>query len=304
LSLSRSIHTHRSGIVFSFIVIACIASLASGARGKAVGDGVRGLVGLASLPFLVAFDKVGDGTTYVAGLLTNYHGALQAADGLTVELVQLQQQAAALDEMRQENRRLRSMLEFRRVHPQFTLMPAEVVQHARGVLTIDLGSLQGIEPAMAVITPRGVVGIVTQVGPLTSSVATLQSAECRIDAMIEWNRVRGRVIGSGNELSGLCRMHYIDLTETVREGDQVVTSPDSVFPPGFPIGRVAGTPNRGHMSQSVAVIPAADPFRVDEVFVLVGASRDWRNLARTANPTVAVPAGELDIETIQEQFAP
>jgi cell shape-determining protein MreC len=135
-------------------------------------------------------------------------------------------------------------------------------------------------------------------------VATLQSAECRVDAMIAWNRVRGRVYGSGSELSALCTMHYIDLSGTVRDGDEVVASPDSVFPPGYPVGRVVGDPRRGQLSQSVSVMPAADPFRIDEVFVLLSASVDWRERAAAARNVSEPAVGLMDTQSLQERLAP
>ena len=101
-------------------------------------------------------------------------------------------------------------------------------------------------------------------------------------------------------------MHYIDLKDEVREGDEIVTSPDSVFPSGYPIGIVVGVPQRGRLSQSAVVLPAADPSRVDEVFVLLSASMDWKELAgEMASRTPPQGASDpMDMETIQERLAP
>lgn len=256
------------------------------------------------MPVLFVFNRVEAGYNYAAGMILDYGAAREAEQALHVELARMQQRVAATAELDSENRRLRRMLSFQRQHPEFTLMSAEVIQHARGVLTIDRGTVHGLRESMCVISPDGVIGILSQAGPLTSSVATLQSPECRVDAMIEWNRVRGRVYGSGSELSALCTMHYIDLSGRVREGDVVVTSPDSVFPPGFPVGRVVGQPRREQMSQSVTVMPAADPFRVDEVFVLLSATVDWRERAVAAGRAEPPSTDLMDMETVQERLAP
>ncbi len=304
MALSRPISGHRSKLIFASILLVSIVSLASGSRGRVVADSVRSVVGVVSLPVLFAFNRIEDGYNYTTGLMFEYDAARESVQTLTVDLGRMQQRVSAANELEGENRRLRRMLSFQRQHPEFTLMAAEVVQHARGVLTIDRGSLHGLSESMCVISPDGVIGILSQVGPLTSSVATLQSPECRVDAMIDWNRVRGRVYGSGSELSALCTMHYIDLSGRVREGDVVVTSPDSVFPPGFPVGRVIGEPRREQMSQSVTVMPAADPFRIDEVFVLLSATVAWRERAAAVGGP-AVPQVELvDMRSIQERLAP
>ncbi len=307
MAVSRRISSgQRPKVILIALVLLSAVSLASGARGRAVSDGVRTVIGVISLPFLAAFNRIEDGYHYTTGLATNYSDVRGENLALSVEVAQLEQRVSSVSELDSENRRLRKMLSFQRQHPEFTIVPAEVIQHARGVLTVDRGKFHGIRESMCVISPDGVIGMVSQVGPLTSSIATLQSQDCHIDAMIKWNRVRGRVFGSGSDLSALCTMHYIDLADQIREGDEVVASPDSVFPPGFLIGRVVGEPKRGQLSQSAAVMPAADPFRVDEVFILLSANLDWREYVNQATETAGAgdDAGLVDTRTAQERLAP
>ncbi len=302
MAVTRRISGHRPKVILIALVLLSAVSLASGTRGRAVSDGVRTIVGVVSLPFLAAFDRVEGAYRYTTGLLTNYSDVRGENLAMSVHVAQLEQRVASAGELDSENRRLRKMLAFQRQHPEFTIVPAEVIQHARGVLTVDRGTFHGIKESMCVISPDGVIGMVSQVGPLTSSVATLQSPECRVDAMIKWNRVRGRVFGSGSDLSALCTIHYIDLADQIREGDEVVASPDSVFPPGYLVGRVVGQPKRGQMSQSASVMPAADPFRIDEVFILISANVDLRQYSAT--DAKAEAAVLVDARTAQERFAP
>lgn len=307
MAVSRRISGHRSKVILIALVLLSAVSLASGARGRAVSDGIRTVIGVVSLPFLAAFGKVEVAYNYTTGLATNYSDVRGENLALSVKVAQLEQRVSRVSELDTENRRLRKMLAFQRQHPEFTIVPAEVIQHARGVLTVDRGSFHGIKESMCVISPDGVIGIVSQVGPLTSSIATLQSEECRVDAMVKWNRVRGRVFGSGSDLSALCTMHYIDLADQVREGDEIVASPDSIFPPGYLIGRVVGQPKAGQLSQSAAIMPAADPFRIDEVFILLSASLDWREYVAPADGVKAATgdvAALADTETMQERLAP
>ena len=306
MTIARRIAEHRPHVVFGVLVFLSLASLASGTQGGTVGDGVRTVVGVTSMPFLIAVDRMEDGYEHVSGLIFSYSEMRESTHAMQKDIAELRQRVADDEEMRAENGRLRMMLSFQRRHSRFTLMPAEVLQHAGGILTINRGSIHNVRESMCVITPEGVIGLITRVGPLTSNVVTLQSPDCKVDAMVKWNRVRGRVSGSGNDLSALCSMHYIDLKDEVREGDEIVTSPDSVFPSGYPIGTVVGDPQSGHLSQSANVLPAADPFRVDEVFVLLSASMDWKELAdEMASRTPPREASDLiDVETIQERLAP
>lgn len=305
MSIARRIGDHRPRAILAVLVTVSLASLASGTRGGTVGGAVRTTVGVVSMPVLVVFDRVEAGYGYVAGLFFNYNDMRAETQAMQLDIARLQRRVAESDEARKENTRLRGMLSFQRRHSEFTLVPAEVYQHSGGVLTINLGSLHGIRESMCVLTPDGVIGLITHVGPLTASVATLQSADCKIDTMIKWSRVRGRVYGSGNEMSGLCTMHYIDLKDQVREGDEVVTSPDSIFPSGYPVGKIVGNPQRGDLSQSAYVEPAADPFRVDEVFVLFSATNNWTELSGYQNAdSASIDSDLLETRTIQEHLAP
>lgn len=264
------------------------------------------MVGVTSMPFLVTVDRIEDGFEHVTGLVFSYGEMRASTREMQREIADQRLQIAEGEEMRAENDRLRTMLSFQRRHPRFTLMPAEVIQHASGILTIDRGSIHNVRESMCVISPKGIIGLITRVGPLTSSVVTLQSPDCKVDAMVKWNRVRGRVNGSGNDLSALCAMHYIDLKDEVSEGDEIVTSPDSVFPSGYPIGMVVGVPRKGQLSKSANVLPAADPFRVDEVFVLLSATMDWKELAEGMEYRSSTEGVSdlIDTETIQDRLAP
>ena len=309
MTIARRIGEHRPLVVFGTLVFLSLASLASGTRGGTLGEGIRTVVGVTSMPFLVAVDRIENRYEHVTGLIFFYDEMRASTREMQQEIADQRQQIAEGTEIRAENERLRKMLAFRRIHPRFTLMPAEVIQHASGSLTIDRGSVHNVRESMGVISPKGIIGLITHVGPLTSNVATLQSPDCKVDAMVKWNRVRGRVNGSGNDLSALCTLDYIDLKDKVREGDEIVTRPHSVVPSGYPIGIVDGNPpppKEGQLSQSVGVLPSADPFRVDEVFVLLSTTMDVKELeANMASHSPAERVSDLiDTETIQERLAP
>lgn len=278
-------------------------------RGGVIGNGIKTVVGIAATPFLTAINAAGNGKDYVTGLFFNYNEMRSSLADYQQEFTRLQGDISTFYEMRAENQRLRELLDFERENTQYNLMLAEVIQHSQGVITIDRGSIHGVRESMCVVTAEGIIGQVRQVGPFTSNVVTLQSNDCRVDAMFDWNRVRGQVQGTGNEMSSLCSMHYIDLSidlkEAVREDDLVVTSPDSVFPAGYPIGRVVGDVVIGQLSQSIGIRPLADPFSVDEVFILMEAdipAEELSGVDSAAPPTMDMSL--MDTGTIQERYAP
>jgi cell shape-determining protein MreC len=101
-------------------------------------------------------------------------------------------------------------------------------------------------------------------------------------------------------------MTNLYIQDDVREKDVVVTSPDSVFPGGLPIGWVRAVQRgRETLLQTADIDPAVDPYQIDEVFVVTGADLKWENMAGLVE-TSAPRGGEelLDTQTLQERYAP
>lgn len=245
---------------------------------------------------------------YFSILIIDYDQARDESEFMRRRLSVMLQHVAHRQELVAENGRLRAIVGFQKAQPQLKLMPVQVLQHFEGILTINRGAAHGMRPSLCVITEDGVVGIVTQVNLFTSNVATLQNADCKVDAMILRNRVRGTVHGTGNDLTRLCTMQYIDLKDDIREGDEVVTSPDSIFPSGYPVGSIVSVPpsDEGLLLKSADIKPAADPFRLDEVFVLLSADTTWQDLAGSEYDSDAdrdyPPI--MDVDSIQDRYAP
>lgn len=247
-----------------------------------------------------------DGVVYVSGLVTEYDAVWDDNRDLRQTLGLMIERTADRRELVEENVRLRALLDFQRARPDLRVEAAEVIQRSGGLLTIDRGSVHGIRESMSVISPDGVIGMITRVDPFSSIVSSLQDPDCRIDAMIERTRVRGTIHGSVSDLSRVCNMHYIEIKDEVHENDRIVTSPESVFPSGLPIGRVSALDfTTGSLWKSVGVEPAADPYRVDELFIVLRSDTPWRELAGVPDDEIGVPVGDsAGSQSIQERLAP
>jgi len=272
-----------------------------------MGDGVRMAIALTSYPFLKALKAAEGGVDYAVGAVLAYDKACDEADMLKRRLGDMMQHVAQRNELLAENQRLRRMLAFTRSEPAFTLEPAEVIESFKGSLVIDRGALHGIRESMCVVTEEGIVGLITKVDALTANVATLHSVDCKIGGMILRNRVRGMIHGSSSDLTRYCTMRYIDLKDDVGENDRVVTSPESIFPSGYPIGRVDRVNPTGSLWRTATVEPAVDPYRLDEVFVLRQAVRPARELAGAEPPEAprrSVAPLMPDTRSLQDWYAP
>lgn len=134
-------------------------------------------------------------------------------------------------------------------------------------VTVDKGTGEGVAADMAVISPAGVVGRVILASPRASKVQLLIDRNAAAGATIERSRAQGIVVASGADL---LRMDYVPGTADVKPGDLVVTSGiDGIFPKGFVIGTV-DTVDRGPGTyHEIAVRPAVDFSRLEEVLIVL-----------------------------------
>jgi rod shape-determining protein MreC len=180
--------------------------------------------------------------------------------------VQLQEERALAD-------RARGLEELLKLRQEVTLetMAARVI--ASGVnqgfrtITIDKGSLDGLEADMAVIAPAGIVGRIVLPGSRAAKVQLLIDRNAGAAALVERSRAQAIVVGGQNDRLAL---DYVSETSDVAVGDVVVTSGiDGIFPKGFVIGRIESVQKSGAAYKSIAVRPAVDFSTLEEVLVVL-----------------------------------
>jgi rod shape-determining protein MreC len=197
-------------------------------------------------------------------------------EALKDKAARLEQQQLEMDETRRENERLKALLGFKEEREQFTVEGVRITGKNPGnwfnTLTIDKGSNQGIQVNMAVVTDKGLIGRVTDVGKDWSKVRTIVDGQSSVSAIIERTRDNGMVKGN-NTLTfedGLCRMINLPLDSDVVVGDRVITSGlGEIFPKGIYIGEVTEVVyERRDMFKTAIIKPGADFQRLEEVLVI------------------------------------
>jgi rod shape-determining protein MreC len=286
--------------VLAVLIGLSLMSLASGTRGNAISNAVSTVGSLIAYPFWRALDAVSGGTRYVSGFVMAYDASRKEAAELRTEINALVPQIADRDTVYRENLRLKEMVGYMQTQPRLDLVPAKVltlaiISNSAGVLVVDRGSIHGIEPAMCAMTKDGVAGVVIDVRPTLSYVATLHSDLCQIPAMIGRDkRVRATVHGSGSDFSHICRLEHIDTKDIVRVGDEVLTCGSGIFPAEYPIGKIVEIENSGSLFQVAYMEPYADPYSVDEIFLVKRAQPTLLELtgydAEPEQPIVPPPA--------------
>jgi len=142
-------------------------------------------------------------------------------------------------ELKEENRRLRELLRFKK-KIGFATVSAEVIARNPndwvGSFVINKGSEDGVFKNSAVCSAKGLLGKVAESEKNTSSVILLTHPGFKIGGMLEKSRINGIVVGSGK---GMAKMLYLPVDADIPEGSTIVTSGFSqIFPKGITIGEV------------------------------------------------------------------
>ena len=125
---------------------------------------------------------------------------------------------------------------------QYDYIPASVVNNSvtkrNNYITLNRGSLHGIEPQMGVISESGIVGIVLSVSPNYCTVLSLLNNNCKISAKVKKNNAFGSLVWDGDNPQ-VARLLDVNKHVPVADNDLVITSNYStIFPEGIPIGKI------------------------------------------------------------------
>ncbi len=186
---------------------------------------------------------------------------------------ELRARLAELEEARQENERLRALVDFAEER-KFAKLGAEVIRRPvsiwEGVIVIDRGSTDGIEAGMPVIAAQGLVGQVSDVAAHSATVRLVTDQMSGVSAIVQSSRAPGVVRGS---VAGSLSLDFVDRALLPVEGDVVITSGiGGVYPGGIVIGDVVSVDDRhGELYPRIQVLSRVPISSIEEVFVLVGA---------------------------------
>lgn len=192
-------------------------------------------------------------------------------DELTSELNTIKLEQYELDN-------LRELLELDQKYPSYKKVAASVIGKDAGnwfsIFTIDKGTKDGIEVDMNVIAGKGLVGIVTDVGPNYAKVRSIIDDVSKISAMVVDNSDRCIVHGDLQEMNANQRILFSDLKDSkdeITEGAEVVTSNISdKYLQGILIGTInTFEKDSNNLTKSGTLTPAVDFEHLEEVLVIL-----------------------------------
>jgi rod shape-determining protein MreC len=189
---------------------------------------------------------------------------------LLKEVAELKVQIRLAHQIRQENERLRKMLQLSEKLP-YALVPGEVTgRDAKAAqsrtITVNRGTRHGITTKMPVVTPEGVVGLTIFVDVLSAKVLMLTDASASIGAMLERGRIAGILNGDGQNS---CILKFLPNNVQVKKGDLVITSgQEGIFPEGLAVGRVLQEIKESTLYRSFEVVPFPNFTSINEVLFM------------------------------------
>ena len=259
-------------VIIIAILIAVILAVGSSLTGKNItGSLVQGFLA----PFRTAASYLTDQAEHLYNYMFEYESLLAENQRLKEQISQMEDDARRADAMSRENDRLRDMLEFTQLNPEYDFAEGYIISWSSNdwsnTFTINRGADAEIEPGMCAITANGeLVGLVEEVGTNYAVIKSVLDSSLEISATIASSGYNGMVKGGyASGLEGYLRMNYLPSSSTIRNNDQVVTTGSTVYPRDLVLGYVvdAGFDATG-VAKYALLEPAANISSLEQIFIL------------------------------------
>lgn len=259
-------------LIVSVIVVALmILSTAGGSKSNFASDGI----GIVATPVKNAFYAIGSWTDNAfsgvikAGQYKALYGEAQK------EITRLENENVELDTLRAENERLRQLLAFRDSSPYNTVAGQVSAKNAGNMYSdfkVNRGTNDGVKKDDVVITDKGLVGYVSQVGTTWCNVRTILDDSSSVGCIVGRTGDRAIIDGGVEYMDDeVCAMSYLAKNSSVAVGDNVSTSGiGSIYPEGILIGQITEiTPDLQGLYNKATVKPSVDFESVREVLIII-----------------------------------
>lgn len=236
---------------------------------------------------LAPVEALASGRGYLSGLAA----AREAEEAARRDLVKQSERAMRVDQLAQENARLRALLDLRptlAVRSQAAELLYEAVDPYSRKVIIDRGVTNNVALGSPVIDEAGVLGQVTRVYLQSSEVTLLTDRDAAIPVLNKRTGARSAALGSTVAGAGLLEMRFMAGNADVRVGDVLTTSGvDGVYPPGLLVAKVTAVDRKVDSGFArIVLAPAASPDGVRHVLVLepIGVQMPPRPEAAASEP--------------------
>lgn len=196
---------------------------------------------------------------------------------LKEENSKLQDMAVKYNDLKNENDRLRSMLNFKNQMNEYNYVGCDIIGKVGGSyldeFIINKGTKDGVGKRMVVMTADGLVGQVVTANNNWSVVQSLANENIAVSGMVESTEENTGIVKGykDNENRQLAMMYYLPLDSGIKKNDVILTSGlGGLYPKGIRIGYVTDVEeDKGRVMKTAVIEPYVDFNKLEEVFVII-----------------------------------
>lgn len=192
---------------------------------------------------------------------------------LKEENSELQKSLRELEIMKSENSTLKEYVNLKDKYTEYTTVPAYVINkdisNYNDTIIINVGTKDGVEVNMPVISEKGLVGHIISVTSSSAKVQTIVDTASSISCTLSSSR--DTIIARGTlEDESLLKATFIPTEATIMQGDTIETSGlGGIYPKGILIGTINKVINTKNITDRYALIDTAVNFsKIETVLVI------------------------------------
>ena len=193
---------------------------------------------------------------------------------LRKEIEELNKSVSELGIIKAENKTLREYANLSDQYTKYTTVPAYIIDrdlsNLSSTLIINVGTREGVQKNMPVVSADGVVGYVISATETTSKVQTIIDSSSSTSAIMSISRDNIIVKGEPGEERRL-KATYISSDADLILNDDVETSGlGGIYPKGLKIGKLLEIIETPNITERYAIIePAANFSKLETVLVII-----------------------------------
>lgn len=259
------------GIVISIIILIIIVTISN--------------IKIDNLSYVQSFANffvmpVQNGLTYLKNWIsgnnnffTDINNLKEENEKLKEENSNLQKSLREFEIIKSENISLKEYVNLKDKYTQYTTVPAYIINkdisNYNDCIIINVGSNDGVEVNMPVISDKGLVGHIISTTPTTAKVQTIVDTASSISSIISSSRDAIIVRGTLEEKASL-KATFIPAEATIMQGDTIETSGlGGIYPKGILIGTINKVVNTKNITDRYALIDTAVDFsKIETVLVI------------------------------------
>lgn len=257
------------------VLITVIFAVATG-MGRGQANTVEDTAGAVRSPFQKVAQALVSRVEGFYGYLFNYDMLMQENENLRAQIAELEKQVRENEQAKEENVKLRELLNLSQKHSDFVFESAKVVSwnasNWASTFTISKGFESGLEVGDAVVTEYGVlVGTVSEVGTNWSTVDTVVDIGTSIGVLVGTEETSAMLLGDYTLMSSqYMKISFVAESGQVITGDIVVTSgAGGAYPQGLILGTVSSVHSEAAGQIEYAVVePFTDLNALTQIFVI------------------------------------